>query len=83
MRQVFVRTLTGKTIVLEAEIWDSVDQLKQRIQDKEGIPKDQQKLVLAGKELQGGQCLSDCNFPGESQFHLLIRKPMECPPPLQ
>jgi len=71
--QLFVKTLDGKTLTVDAEEEDTIEDIKNRIMEKEGVPTDQQRLIFGGKQLEGQKTLADYDVQEDSTFHMVLR----------
>lgn len=71
--QLFVKTLTGKTVSIEVEEGESIEDVKAKIAEKEGIPAEQQRIIFGGQQLQDGKTIDDYNIGDDATLHLVLR----------
>mmetsp|Transcript_73415 Transcript_73415/g.147841 ORF Transcript_73415/g.147841 Transcript_73415/m.147841 type:complete len:96 (+) Transcript_73415:253-540(+) len=71
--QLMVKTLDGKTVTVEAEEEDTIEDIKNKIMEKEGVPVDQQRLIFGGKQLDSDKTLADYDVQEDSTFHMVLR----------
>ena len=77
--QIFVKNLLGKSVALDVQATDTVQAVKQKLQDREGIPAEQQRLVYTTKELDPTRTLADYNIQRDATLHLVLRLRESCP----
>lgn len=70
--QIFIKTITGRTVVLDADPSDIVRRIKEKLLEKDGIPIDSQRLIFSGKHLENDHPLSDYGIQTESTLHLVL-----------
>jgi ubiquitin len=73
--QIFVKTLTGRTISLLVEEDESIRVVKEKLKDKEGVPVDEQRLIYGGHELKEDRTLKDYGIGREATLHFVLRLP--------
>lgn len=71
--QLFVKTLTGKTVSIEVEEGESIEDVKAKIAEKEGIPAEQQRLIFGGQQLQDAKTIDDYDVGDDATLHLVLR----------
>ena len=72
-QQLFVKTLSGKTVSIECEESDKIEDVKAKIEEKEGVPVDQQRLIFAGKQLDGQKTLQECGINEGDSLSMVLR----------
>merc|ERR1712157_73557 len=71
--QLFVKTLTGKTVSIEVEEGEAIEDVKAKIAEKEGVPPEQQRIIFGGQQLQDGKTIDDYDIEDDCTLHLVLR----------